>query len=149
MKVVLRSDVKGVGLAGQVLDVADGFARNHLIPQELAIPASSGVVRQADEMHRARQTRDLQSREQATAVGEKLTAEGVQISAQAADSGQLYGSVSNTEIAEAITALVGTPVEKEIVKLDEHIKTVGAHEIKVQLHAEVEITFTVTVVAAE
>ncbi len=149
MKVVLRSDVDGVGTAGQVLDVADGFARNHLIPRELAMPATAGVLKQADEMMRARITREKQSHEKAAELAKKLTTEGVTIVAQAGSAGQLYGSLSGTEIAEAVKDLIGETVDKRKLIIETPIKSLGAHEIQLHLHSEIHATFTVNVVAPE
>ncbi len=149
MKVVLRRDIEGIGVAGQILDVADGYARNHLIPRDLAIPASKGVVKQAEEMLRASQARAIKSREQAEAFGQQLTAQPIVVAAQAGSEGQLYGSISNTEIADAITELTGQVVDKRDLKIETPIKTLGTHEVQAQMHAEVEVTFNIEVVASE
>lgn len=147
MKVVLRSDVDGVGTAGAVVDVADGFARNHLIPRGLALRATDGTVDQAAAMARARAARDLRERETAEGVAKQLVAEGVTIAARAGSGTHLYGSVTTSEIAAAVTARTGVEVDRRKLALDVPIRTIGSHEVSAQLHPEVGFTFSVEVVA--
>ena len=147
MKVVLRSDVDGVGTAGSVIDVADGFARNHLIPRGLALRATDGTVRQAAAMARARAARDLRERETAERVAKELVADGVTIAARAGSGTHLYGSVTTAEIAAAVSVRTGVEVDRRKLTLDAPIRTVGSHEISAQLHPEVSFTFNVEVVA--
>ncbi len=147
MKIVLRSDVDGVGTAGSVVDVADGFARNHLIPRGLALRATDGTVTQATAMARARAARDLRERETAEGVARQLVAEGVTIAARAGSGTHLYGSVTTSEIAAAVTARTGVDVDRRKLALPVPIRTIGSHEVAAQLHPEVAFTFNVEVVA--
>lgn len=147
MKVVLRSDVDGVGTAGSVIDVADGFARNHLIPRGLALRATDGTVRQAAAMARARAARDLRERETAERVAKELVADGVTIAARAGSGTHLYGSVTTAEIAAAASVRTGVEVDRRNLSLAAPIRTVGSHEVSAQLHPEVAFTFNVEVVA--
>ena len=147
MKVVLRSDVDGVGTAGAVVDVADGFARNHLIPRGLALRATDGTVSQAAVMARARKARDLRERETADRVAAQLIAEGVTIAARAGTGSQLYGSVTASEIAAAMAARTGVEVDRRKLSLDTPIRTVGSHQVSAKLHPEVTFSFNVEVVA--
>lgn len=147
MKVVLRSDVDGVGTAGSVVDVADGFARNHLIPRGLALRATEGTVTQAAAMARARLARDLRERETAEGVAKQLVAEGVTIAARAGSGTHLYGSVTTSEIAAAVTARTGVDVDRRKLSMDTPIRTIGSHEVSAQLHPEVGFSFNVEVVA--
>ena len=147
MKVVLRSDVDGVGTAGSVVDVADGFARNHLIPRGLALRATQGTVTQAAAMARARAARDLRERETAEGVAKHLVAEGVTIAARAGSGAHLYGSVTTSEIAAAVTSRTGVDVDRRKLSLVAPIRTVGSHEVAAELHPEVAFTFNVEVVA--
>ncbi|HCB33927.1 MAG TPA: 50S ribosomal protein L9 [Acidimicrobiaceae bacterium] len=149
MKVVLRSDVEGLGTAGQVLDVADGYARNHLMPRNLAMPASKGVLAQAAEMARARQQRDQRSREAAEAMAAQLTENGLTVTARAGAGGQLYGSITNGDIADAVQALTGVEVDRRTLTVDPPIRSLGEHEVGARPHAEVQFAFTVAVVAEE
>ena len=147
MKIVLRSDVDGVGTAGSVVDVADGFARNHLIPRGLALRATDGTVTQAAAMARARAARDLRERETAEGVAKQLVAEGVTIAARAGSGTHLYGSVTTSEVAAAVTARIGVDVDRRKLSLVAPIRTVGVHEVSAQLHPEVAFSFNVEVVA--
>ncbi len=147
MKIVLRSDVDGVGTAGSVVDVADGFARNHLIPRGLALRATEGTVTQAAAMARARAARDLRERETAENVARQLVAEGVTIAARAGSGTHLYGSVTTSEIAAAVTARTGVDVDRRKLALPVPIRTIGSHEVAAQLHPEVAFSFNVEVVA--
>ncbi|WP_419842399.1 50S ribosomal protein L9 [Candidatus Poriferisodalis sp.] len=147
MKVVLRSDVDGVGHAGSVVDVADGFARNHLIPRGLALRATQGTVTQAAAMARARAARDLRERTTAERVAKQLVADGVTIAARAGSGSHLYGSVTSADIAAAMSARTGAEVDRRKLKLAAPIRTVGSHDVFAQLHPDVAFTFNVEVVA--
>lgn len=147
MRIVLRSDVDGVGTAGSVVEVADGFARNHLIPRGLALRATEGTVTQAAAMSRARAARDLRERETAEGMARQLVAEGVTIAARAGSGTHLYGSVTTSEIAAAVTARTGVDVDRRKLSLPVPIRTIGSHEVAAQLHPEVAFTFNVEVVA--
>lgn len=147
MKVVLRSDVDGVGTAGSVVDVADGFARNHLIPRGLALRATDGTVSQAAAMARARAARDLRERETAERVAKELVTSGITIAARAGSGSHLYGSVTTSEIAAAMSARTGVEVDRRKLTLDTPIRTVGSHEVSARLHPDVSFAFNVEVVA--
>ena len=147
MKVVLRSDVDGVGTAGSVVDVADGFARNHLIPRGLALRATDGTVSQAAAMARARAARDLRERETAERVAGELAASGITIAARAGSGSHLYGSVTTSEIAAAVTARTGAEIDRRKLSIVAPIRTLGPHEVSAQLHPEVAFTFSVEVIA--
>lgn len=147
MKVVLRSDVDGVGTAGSVIDVADGFARNHLIPRGLALRATEGTVSQAAAMARARAARDLRERSTAERIARELVADGVTIAARAGSGSHLYGSVTTAEIAAAMEVRTGVEVDRRKLTLAAPIRTVGSHEVSAQLHPDVAFTFSVQVVA--
>ncbi|WP_419944049.1 50S ribosomal protein L9 [Candidatus Poriferisodalis sp.] len=147
MKVVLRSDVDGVGAAGSVVDVADGFARNHLIPRGLALRATGGTVTQVAALARARAARDLRERETAEGIAKQLVAEGVTIAARAGSGTHLYGSVTASEIAAAVTARTGADVDRRKLSLAAPIRTIGSHEVSAQLHPEVAFSFNVEVIA--
>lgn len=148
MKVVLRSDVEGLGTTGQILDVSDGYARNHLIPRALAMPASAGAIKQSKDMARAHTARVGRARETAETIAAKLTSEGVTIEARAGSGEQLYGSVTSTEIADAVATLVGEDVDRRKLSVESPIKTLGTHKVSAQLHDDVKCTFSVEVVAA-
>jgi large subunit ribosomal protein L9 len=145
MKVILRSDVDGVGNAGDVLDVADGYARNYLVPQGLALRATGGTMAQASAMQRSRDTKDSRAREAAEEIARKLVPVVVAMSARVGSGEQLYGSVTTSEIAEAVLAQTSIELDRRKMTLDEPIKTVGTHEVGVRLHSEVRFSLTVEV----
>ena len=148
MKLVLRSDVAQVGKKGDIVDVADGYGRNFLVPKGLAFPASSGVEAQATAMRRSRDVRDASDRAAAQEVATSLVPKVVTITARAGAEGKLFGSVTSHEIVEAVAAQTGVELDRRQSHLDEPIKTLGTHRVPAKLHAEVEFPITVEVVAS-
>ena len=146
MRVVLRTDVDGVGKKGDILDVADGFARNFLIPKGRAIKATDGVVAQAAAMRRARDLKDAKDREGAETVARTLVPLVIKITARAGTEGRLFGSVTAQDVVEAVSAQSGVVLDRRKLHLDEPIKTVGTHQIPVRLHPEVQFPVTIEVV---
>jgi large subunit ribosomal protein L9 len=148
MKVVLRSDVDGLGKRGDIVDVADGHARNYLLPRGHAIKASAGAVEQASRMRKARDQRDAVARDSATAVASALVPKVITVQAKAGAEGKLFGSVTAADIVEAVKAQ--TDIELDRRQLDvEPIKAVGQHTVTASLHADVSFPITVDVVAAQ
>ncbi len=147
MKVLLRDDVEGVGKRGDIVDVARGFARNYLVPTGRGLVASSGVESQAAAMRRARDLRDAQDREAAETVAGVLAGAQVTVSARAGAEGRLFGSVTASDIADAVAKQTGVVVDRRKVHLVEPIKSVGTHVVPVRLHGDVEAPLTVEVVA--
>jgi large subunit ribosomal protein L9 len=147
MKIVLRSDVPNLGHKGDLLEVADGYARNFLVPRGLAIAATKGVVKQAEAMQRARAVRDVRERQGAQATAQQLTAKRVTITARAGEGGRLFGSVTASDIADAVAAQTSIELDRRKLHLEEPIKSLGVHELSIRLHPEVEATLTVEVVA--
>lgn len=147
MRVVLRSDVDGVGKKGDVLDVADGFARNYLVPKGRAIVATPGVQAQAESMRRSRDVKDAKDREGAEAVARKLVPMVIKIQARAGREGRLFGSVTAADVADAVTAQSGVELDRRKLHIEEPIKTLGSHEVPVKLHTDVEFRLNVEVVA--
>ena len=148
MKVVLRSDVAQVGKKGDIVDVADGYGRNFLLPKGLAFAASGGVEAQAAKMRQSRDVRDANDRAAAQDVATSLVPKVVTITARAGAEGKLFGSVSAAEIADAVSAQTGVEIDRRQLHLDEPIKTLGTHLVPAKLHAEVEFPITVEVVAS-
>lgn len=148
MKVILRSDVDGVGKRGDICDVSNGYARNFLLPRGLAIKATDGAVNQAASMRRARDLRDAEDRSAAEVVARSLVARTIIISAKAGAEGKLYGSVTAADITEAVAAQAGVELDRRKVALTEAIKVVGSHQVPVKLHSDVQFPITVEVVSA-
>ncbi len=148
MRVVLRSDFGTVGKRGDIVDVADGFARNYLLPGGLAIVATEGIEYQASSMRRARDLRDAKDREGAEAIARKLVPAVITIPARVGTEGRLFGSVTPHDVVEAVKSQTGIELDRRRLTTDEPIKSVGTHEVGVRLHAEVEFRITVEVVPA-
>lgn len=146
MKIVLRSDVANLGRKGDLVEVANGYARNFLLPRGLAMAATRGAVRQAEQMRRAREVRDIRARQGAEATARRLAGQRIEISARAGESGRLFGSVTAADVAAALTASTGVELDRRRIELDEPLKTAGTHEVKVRLHADIEALVTVEVV---
>jgi large subunit ribosomal protein L9 len=146
MRIILRSDVDKVGKKGDVCEVADGFARNYLVPKGLAMAASDGALQQAQAMRRSRDVKDAKDRESAEAVARQLVPAVIRIPAKAGTEGRLFGSVTSAEVASAVEAQTGIAIDRRRLHLDEPIKTLGSHEVPVKLHADVEFRVTLEVV---
>lgn len=147
MKVVLRSDISGVGKRGDIVDVTGGFARNHLLPMGKAIMATPGVESQAAAMRRSRDMRDSRDRESAETVARTLVGNTITFPARASGGGKLFGSVSAADIVRQVEAQTGAVVERKYLVLDEPIKTVGTHNVRVEMLGGVVFELTLDVVA--
>jgi large subunit ribosomal protein L9 len=146
MRVVLRSDIDNLGNRGDIREVADGYARNYLLPRNFAIVAGDGVEAQATAMRRARDRRDARDREAAENVARQLVPVVVKVPARAGAEGKLYGSVTSTDVVGAVAEQTGIELDRRRLHLDDPIRTLGVHEVPVKLHADVEFRITVDVV---
>lgn len=147
MRIVMRADVANVGKKGDVVDVADGFARNFLLPRSLAMAASKGVEAQAGSMRRSRDVKDAAARGAAEEVARSLVSSPVTIPARVGSGGRLFGSITTTDIAEAVASQTGVIIDRRHLRLDEPIRAVGTHSVPAKLHADVEFPITVEVIA--
>jgi large subunit ribosomal protein L9 len=145
VKVVLRADVSRLGNKGDVLDVSDGYARNYLVPRGLALQAAAGVVAQASAMRRSRDVRDAKERASAEEVARALVPQVVHIAARAGGGGRLFGSVTTSDVADAVREQTGIELDRRRLHLDEPIREVGTHRVTARLHADVEFPVTVEV----
>ena len=148
MKIVLRDDVENLGRKGDVVDVADGYARNYLVPRGLAMKDTKGVVAQAEAMRRNRAAKEARDVEAAQTQAARLEGARIEIAARAGEGGKLFGSVTASDVAEAIQAQRGVEVDRRRVSLDEPVKELSELDVTVKLHTDVEATVTVVVVAA-
>jgi large subunit ribosomal protein L9 len=148
MKIVLRDDVENLGHKGDVVDVADGYARNYLVPRGLAMKATKGVVAQAEAMRRNRAAKEARDVEAAKAQAAQLEGARIEIAARAGEGGKLFGSVTAADVAEAIHAQRAIDVDRRKVGLDEPLKELGEVAITVKLHTDVDAAVTVVVVSA-
>jgi large subunit ribosomal protein L9 len=149
MKVILQKSVERLGDPGDVADVADGYARNFLIPRGLAVRAEKGAVRHAESLARAHQSRTTAQKGEYEAVASRIIQTPVVVTARAGEEGRLFGSVTAADIAEALSSQAGVSVDRRDVHLEEPIRSVGTHEVTVHLHAEVDPVITVDVQAQE
>lgn len=148
MKLLLRSDVNGVGKKGDVVEVADGYGRNYLLPKGFAVLATGGVEAQAAAMRRSRDQRDAADRSAAEEIAAKLVPAVITVSARAKAEGELFGSVSVTDVVDAVAAQTGIELDRHAIHVDQPIKTVGTHSVSARLHPEVQFQITVEVSAA-
>ena len=148
MKVLLRSDVDGLGKTGTIVNVARGYARNFLVPQGLAVVATEGMAAQAEVMQKKRALQTAADKESAEALAESLSECVVNVSAKSSDEGRLFGSVGASEISNAVSIQLGTQIEQQQIKVD-LIKDLGSHSFTIELHSEVSVSGTVEVVAEE
>ena len=149
MKVILAADVEPLGKKGDVVVVKDGYARNFLVPKGLALTATKGSLRQAEQMRRAREEVEAKARDAARGRVAELEASPIYISARAGEGGKLFGSVTTSDIARALEEQLGQQVDRHDVRLDEPIRSLGTHTVTVHLHEEVNATVAVEVLAHE
>lgn len=148
MKLILTSDVNELGQRGDVVDVADGYARNYLLPRSFAVKATPGAVERAEAVREARIEADRKAKEEAETIATQLVGSRVVIAAQAGDEGQLYGSVGVADVVEGIKRFTGIELTKNQVELANPIKAIGLHEIQIKAHPEVEFPLTLDVIPA-
>ncbi|HXV70481.1 MAG TPA: 50S ribosomal protein L9 [Acidimicrobiia bacterium] len=148
MKLILTSDVDPLGKRGDVVDVADGYARNFLLPRKKAIKANEGALAQAEAIREARIEAERRAKEQAENIATQLVGSRVVLAAQAGDEGQLYGSVGVSDVVEGIKRFTGIELDRSQVHIAEPIKAIGLHEVQVKVHADVEFPLTLDVIPA-
>jgi large subunit ribosomal protein L9 len=148
MKVILQKPVDKLGVPGDVVDVADGYARNFLIPRGMAMTASKGAVRHAGRLRQAHTKRVEQAVTEARELAARLAASPIRISSRAGEDGRLFGSVTVIDIAAAIEQTAGVAVDRKRIHLPEPIRSVGTHDVAVHLHPDVNASVVVEVVAA-
>jgi large subunit ribosomal protein L9 len=146
MKVILRSDRDGLGKRGDIVDVADGHARNFLFPKGHAIAASNGAVEQAGQMRQARDQRDSSARDAATTIASTLVPKLITVSAKAGPEGKLFGSITSADVVAAVQEQTDIELDRRQIDVDV-IKTVGQHTVTASLHSDVSFPITIDVVA--
>lgn len=147
MRLLLRSDVDGLGKKGDLVDVTDGYARNFLVPRGLAMKASKGVESQATSMRRSRDLRDAADRSAAEEIAKVLVPKVISIGAKAGDEGRLFGSVTTADVVEAVQTQTGVELDRRTLHVDDPIKSTGTHAVRAKLHTDVEFAITVEVSA--
>jgi large subunit ribosomal protein L9 len=147
MKLILTADVPNLGASGEAVEVKDGYGRNFLVPQGMAIPATRGAERQAASIRRARAARTVRDTAHANEIKQALQALEISLPAHAGENGKLFGSVTNADIVAAITKAGGPKLDKRSVVIKHAIKNVGSHAVQVKVHGDVEVNLSVSVVA--
>jgi len=148
VKLILTREVAGLGLAGDIVDVADGYGRNYLVPRGAGILWSRGAEKQIVQIKRARDARQIRDLDHAREIKTDLEKLTVTLSARAGEGGKLFGSVTTTDVAAAVKSAGGPLLDKKSIQLPGHIKTVGTHVVTVELHPDVVASVPVAVTAA-
>ena len=147
MKVILREDVDGLGKQGDIVAVADGFARNHLVPKGLAFRSTPGAEKQAERTREIRRLQDVHDMEVAQEMADRISAATLAISARAGEGGKLFGSVTAADVALAISEQMNIELDRKVIALEHPIRDVGEHKVPLNLHEEVQPEITVEVIA--
>lgn len=149
MKVILKQDVDNLGDAGEIVEVADGYGNNFLMPRGLAMRASKGALADAKAIAASRTKREARNIEEATGLKSTLEANVIVIPAKSGPDGTLYGSVGNAIVADAVKAQTGHPLDRRRIVMDKPLKRVGDHSIEAKLHRDVTATLRVRIVRGE
>ena len=149
MKLILTTDVSGLGGPGDIVEVKDGYGRNFLLPRALAIPATRGAEKQVATIRRAQEGRRIRDLDHAKEIKASIEGLGaVRLSAKTAGrSGKLFGSVTPADVVNAIKAAGGPTLDRRVIELSGHIKTTGKHPVNVRLHPDVTAAFNLEVTA--
>jgi large subunit ribosomal protein L9 len=148
MKIILTNEVSGLGAAGDVVEVRDGYARNYLVPRGVAIRWTKGREKDVEQIRRARKIHEIATIEQANEVKARLESVKVRLKVRAGEQGRLFGSVTPADIAGAVKDAGGPEIDKRRIEVGSSIKTLGAHQISVRLHADVRAKVDIDVSAA-
>jgi large subunit ribosomal protein L9 len=148
VKLILLGDVKALGKKGDVVDVAEGYARNFLLPRKLATEADRGALAQLGSQQKAKERRDAQTLADAQALADRLAAAKLAVKAKAGGNGKLFGAVTNADVASAIQETLSVAVDKHKIEIKSQIKALGSYPVEIKLHKNVVAKTTVDVVAA-
>jgi large subunit ribosomal protein L9 len=148
VKLILLSDVKALGKKGDVVDVAEGYARNFLVPRKLATEADRGALAQLGSQKKAQERRDAQTLADAQALADRLAAAKLAVKAKAGGNGKLFGAVTNADVASAIQDALSVAVDKHKIEIKSQIKALGSYPVEIKLHKNVVAKTTVDVVSA-
>ena len=148
MKVILKQDIKGVGKKDQVINAADGYARNFLLPKGLAIPADTGNMNNLKAKNESKEYRKGEDLKEAKAIAERMKSLTLKLTVKAGDNGKLFGAVTSKEISEALKTQFNIVVDKKKVLLSESIKEAGCRKVDIKLNEGVIGTITVMITPA-
>ena len=146
MKLILTQEVSGLGSPGDVVEVKDGYGRNFLVPRGLATAWTKGGEKQVSQIKRARSTREVRDLGHAQEIKGQMQGLTVTLPARAGDTGRLFGSVTVTDVVDAVSAAGGPDLDKRRIEIGQPIKTVGTHRVSVRLHPEVAVDVDLEVV---
>jgi large subunit ribosomal protein L9 len=148
MKLILTQEVDGLGSPGDVVEVKDGYGRNYLIPRNVAVRWTRGGQKQVDSIKAARASRSVRDLDHAQQLQTKLQAQPVDVKVRAGESGRLFGTVTITDLADALGEVAGESVDKRTIVVPNPVKSLGAHTVTVKLHDEVTATVALNVIPA-
>ena len=148
MKLILQQEVSGLGAAGDVVEVKDGYGRNYLIPRGAAIRWTKGAERQVESIRKAREAREIHDRDTADDVRRRLEDLSVSLQVRAGEAGRLFGAVTPADLAGAVKDSGGPDVDKRRIEVGNPIKTLGVHQVTIRLHDDVAATVSVNVIPA-
>ena len=146
MKIILKQDIRGKGKKGQMIEAAEGYARNYLIPRGLAVEATADAVNTMNLQAKAKAKADAEAKAEALAIAEKLKSCQVKIAAKGGEGGKLFGAVTGKEISAALKDQFGMEIDGKKLVLDQPIKSFGSYEVKAKLGYEVSGTVYVLVI---
>ncbi len=146
MKIILQREVEKLGTPGQVVNVADGYARNYLLPRGFAVQASRGALKHAERLKLGHQVRERKAIGVAEGFAAELANTHIRLAWRAGEDGKLFGSITAQHLADELSKAVGREVDRKRVHLDEPIRSIGSHEVRIHLHPEVNARVTVEVV---
>jgi large subunit ribosomal protein L9 len=145
MRIILKQDVPNLGDAGEIVDVADGYGNNYLMPRGLAMRVTKGAIADAEAISRTRRKREAKNLAEAEERKAALEARQVIVAANAGEDGTLYGSIGTSAIAKAVRDQLGIPVDRRRINLERPLKELGEHEIPVRVHRDLRATIKVVV----
>jgi large subunit ribosomal protein L9 len=145
MKIVLRQDVPKLGEAGTVQTVADGYARNYLIPKGMAVVATPGEIKTAEHNLKVRERKIARQEEQQQTLADKIQGTRLEFTARAGDQGRLFGSIPTSDIAEQLNQKIGEEIDRRKIQLTDPLRTIGEHQVVIHLVGRLRPTITVAV----
>ena len=148
MKVILLGDVKTLGKKGDVVEVAEGYGRNYLLPRNLASEANKGALAAHADQKKAQERRDAQTLADAKELASKLEQTQLAVRVKAGGNGKLFGAITNADVADAITETLSVPIDKHKIEIKSQIKALGSYPVEIKLHKNVVAKATISVVAA-
>lgn len=146
MKLILQREVDKLGVPGDVVEVKDGYARNFLLPRGLAIPATKGAVKHAQQLREGHDSRVQKAKTEAESLASQLAKTSLRVASRAGEDGKLFGSVTAQHLADELSNVTGHSIDRKRIHLDDPIRSLGTHEVAIHLHPDIDVTVTVEVV---